>query len=114
MTINSDDPTMFHTDIGEEYVRLCTALGYGTDQVEAFAVAGVDAAWLDEADRASMRASFIAELSALGRELGASASDGTPLTHPEGRRGPGERRRPLDEPVRGRSRSPAGPSGCRG
>lgn len=23
------DPTMFHTDIGREYVELCTALDYG-------------------------------------------------------------------------------------
>jgi len=69
VTLNSDDPTMFHTDIGEEYVRLCTALDYGTDQVETFALAGVDAAWLDDDDRALLRASFLAELEALESEL---------------------------------------------
>ena len=76
VTINSDDPTMFHTDIGEEYVRLCTALDYGADQVEAFALAGVDAAWLDDVERASMRASFITELEVLAAEL--EGLDGPP------------------------------------
>ena len=29
--LNSDDPTMFHTDIGKEYVDLCSALEYGPE-----------------------------------------------------------------------------------
>ncbi len=69
VTVNSDDPTMFRTDIGTEYVRLCTALGYGADQVERFCLAGVDAAWLDDADRAAMRVDFAAELGKLSLEL---------------------------------------------
>jgi adenosine deaminase len=67
--LNSDDPTMFHTDIGQEYMRLCTALGYGTDQVRKFVLAGVEAAWLDDGERAAMRSSFTAELDALEAEL---------------------------------------------
>jgi len=78
--LNSDDPTMFHTDIGQEYVRLCTALGYGTDQVRKFVFAGVEAAWLDDAERAAMRSSFTAELDALEAEL----DDGRPGTAPGG------------------------------
>jgi adenosine deaminase len=69
VTVNSDDPTMFHTDIGKEYVDLCTALGYGTDQVRRFVLAGVDAAWLDDSDRSALRASFTAELDDLDRQL---------------------------------------------
>jgi len=67
--LNSDDPTMFHTDIGQEYMRLCTALGYGTDQVRKFVLAGVEAAWLDDGERAAMRSSFTAQLDALEAEL---------------------------------------------
>jgi adenosine deaminase len=69
VTLNSDDPTMFHTDIGQEYVRLCGALGYGLEQVRNFVLTGVDASWLDEVDRAAMRSRFTAELAQLEREL---------------------------------------------
>jgi len=67
--LNSDDPTMFHTDIGKEYVDLCTALGYGTDQVRTFCINGVDATWLDDGDKARLRAEFTAELDRLEAEL---------------------------------------------
>ena len=69
VTLNSDDPTMFHTDIGREYVELCTARDYGPDQVRAFVLGGVDAAWLDDGDRASMRAAFSRELDEMARAL---------------------------------------------
>src|SRR6266568_3310163 len=36
--LNSDDPTMFHTDIGKEYVDLCTALDYGPDKARELAL----------------------------------------------------------------------------
>lgn len=67
--LNSDDPTMFHTDIGEEYVRLGTALGYGKERVRELVMNGVDAAWMDDGERASLRSRFVAELDALEREL---------------------------------------------
>jgi adenosine deaminase len=69
VTINSDDPTMFHTDIGREYVDLCGALGYRVDQVREFVLNGVDAAWLDDTDRAAMRADFTKELDELELQL---------------------------------------------
>jgi adenosine deaminase len=72
VTLNSDDPTMFHTDIGTEYVRLCTALGYGVEQVERFSLSGVDAAWLDDGERSALRADFAAELGKLSQELTAA------------------------------------------
>ena len=59
--LNSDDPTMFHTDVGKEYVDLCTALDYGPDRVREFCLNGVDATWLDDGERSAMRASFEAE-----------------------------------------------------
>jgi len=69
--LNSDDPTMFHTDIGREYVELCTALGYGQDTVRALVLNGVDATWLDDVDKAALRTAFTAELDALDTRLAA-------------------------------------------
>jgi adenosine deaminase len=67
--INSDDPTMFHTDLGREYVELCTALDYDPATVRALVLNGVDAAWLDDADRTALRAEFLAELDLLDARL---------------------------------------------
>jgi adenosine deaminase len=67
--LNSDDPTMFHTDIGKEYVDLCGALNYGPSQVREFCLNGVEASWLDESDKRATAQRFSEELDALEREL---------------------------------------------
>ncbi|MGH9303419.1 MAG: adenosine deaminase [Acidimicrobiales bacterium] len=67
--LNSDDPTMFHTDIGTEYEVLCTAFGYGPSTVRELCMNGVEAAWLDDGEKRAMRAYFSRELDALDREL---------------------------------------------
>ena len=69
VTLNSDDPPMFHTDIGKEYVDLCTALDYGPEQVRTFCLNGVDAAWLDDDDRRSLRQNFESEIDTLTGQL---------------------------------------------
>jgi adenosine deaminase len=69
VTINSDDPTMFHADIGKEYVDLCGAVGYGVDQVRTFVLDGVAPTWLDDTVRAAMRADFTTDLDELERAL---------------------------------------------
>jgi adenosine deaminase len=61
----SDDPTMFHTDIGKEYVDFCGQNGYGPDVVRQLVLNGVDATWLDAGDKAALRKDFEAELDAL-------------------------------------------------
>jgi adenosine deaminase len=43
VTLNSDDPTMFHTDIGTEYVEFCGQNNYGRDVVRRLVLQGVDA-----------------------------------------------------------------------
>ena len=63
--LNSDDPTMFRTDVAKEYVDLCTALRYGPDRVREFVMNGVEAAWLDDGERDLMRRSFAAEFDEL-------------------------------------------------
>jgi adenosine deaminase len=60
---------MFHTDLGREYVELCTALDYDSATVRALVLNGVDAAWLDDADRTALRAEFLAELDLLDARL---------------------------------------------
>ena len=77
--LNSDDPTMFHTDIGREYVDFCGQNGYPPDVVRRLVLNGVDATWLDEPDKAALRA----ELDTLDAELDRAMVPGR--TGPAGR-----------------------------
>ena len=65
VTINSDNAAMFGVDAADELVAVRDALDLDVAAVEALCLAGVDAAWLDDADRRAMRAAFEAELAAL-------------------------------------------------
>ena len=67
--INSDDPPMFHTDIGTEYVKMTEAAGWGPDQVREFSLNGIEASWLDDAQKREMRGAFERELDELESRL---------------------------------------------
>ncbi len=56
MHLNSDDPTMFRTDIGKEYVDFVGQNGYPPEVAKTMVLNGVDATWLDPSDKASLRA----------------------------------------------------------
>lgn len=68
--LNSDDPTMFHTDIGKEYVDLCGALDYGPETVRQFCLNGVEATWLDDDEKRAMAGAFSEEIEQLEKQLG--------------------------------------------
>jgi adenosine deaminase len=67
--LNSDDPTMFHTDIGKEYVDFCGQNDYRPDVVRRLVHNGIEACWLDDGEKAALRRSFDADLAALEAEL---------------------------------------------
>jgi adenosine deaminase len=67
--LNSDDPTMFHTDIGKEYVDFCGQNHYGPEVVRGLVLNGVEATWLDASEKAALRQTFEAELDALDAEF---------------------------------------------
>jgi adenosine deaminase len=73
--LNSDDPTMFHTDIGKEYVDFVGQNGYPPDVAKTMVLNGVDATWLDPSDKASLRAAMEAEIAALDAALDEMAAD---------------------------------------
>jgi len=67
--INSDDPPMFHTDIGTEYVRMASAAGWDAPTIRRLCLNGVDAAWLPDDEKRRMRAEFERELKRLEQAL---------------------------------------------
>lgn len=62
VTVNSDNAEMFGVDAADELCRVRDAFGLDTATVAALCLEGVDAAWVDETERAAMRASFAVEI----------------------------------------------------
>lgn len=65
----SDDPGMFPTTLANEYRILHDQVGVQLEQLKSMALAGVDACWLPEPDKAALRARFEREIEELQVEL---------------------------------------------
>ena len=65
LMVNSDDPAMFVSDLGNEYVRLHREMGLGLDTLKEMALNGIDASWIDDAAKAAWRAEWSAGIDAL-------------------------------------------------
>ncbi len=63
--LNSDDPTMFHTDIGKEYVDFVGENDYPPEVAKELVRNGVDATWLDDGDKRSLSRAFDLEIASL-------------------------------------------------
>ena len=63
--LNSDDPTMFHTDIGKEYVDFVGQNDYPPEVAKELVHNGVDATWLDDVDKVALRRAFELEIASL-------------------------------------------------
>lgn len=72
-TLNTDDPAMIDLELGREYREVARAHGLDFDALAAVALDGVEASWLDAADKRALRATFAAELDALRGRFSALA-----------------------------------------
>jgi adenosine deaminase len=70
VTINSDDPTFFHTTITEEYRRAVTHFDFNADDLTAMTLNAARATFLPPAERTALCTRVDAGISALRRELG--------------------------------------------
>ncbi len=64
-TLNTDDPAMTDLDLGKEYRTVARALQMPWSEVEAVALDGVEATWLDDGEKATLRRSFERDLATL-------------------------------------------------
>jgi adenosine deaminase len=69
VTLNTDDPQMFKTDIGHCYRVLFEAHGWGRERAIELTLNGVDASWLGGPQRAALRREFETEIGLLDREF---------------------------------------------
>jgi len=65
VTINTDDPAMTGADLGSEYRDVADALGWSFEELCAIAVEGIEAAWLDDGEKADLARSFEREIAAI-------------------------------------------------
>jgi adenosine deaminase len=61
VTINSDDPALFHTDLNNEYIQISKHLGFSLDELFQLSLNSIKTAFIDEATKAKMRDSFSTE-----------------------------------------------------
>jgi adenosine deaminase len=64
-TLNTDDPAMTDLDLGKEYRSVAEALEMSFGDMAQVALDGVEASWLDVADKRALRADFERELAGL-------------------------------------------------
>lgn len=69
ITLNSDDPPMFHTDIGEEFARMVPAAGWDAAHVRQMCLTAVDGSWMEPDEQRAMRQQVEQEFDALDAEL---------------------------------------------
>lgn len=69
LSINSDDPVFFNTNLTREYLLLHQTFGYTPAELAGLALAALRCSFLPEPERAALEATFHRELDALGREL---------------------------------------------
>jgi adenosine deaminase len=58
VTVNSDDPVMFNTTLTHEYLMLAQHLNFAINDLRQLTLNGIDAAFLSEKEKASMKAKF--------------------------------------------------------
>lgn len=73
VTLSTDDPTFFRTDIGREYAEALPDMGFGPEVARHITLAGVDAAWCTPEQKARLRAEFTGGISALDALLDGSS-----------------------------------------
>lgn len=59
-TVNTDDPALTDLDLGYEYRTVAAANGWGWDDMVQVSLDGVQATWLDDDDKVSLRAQVVA------------------------------------------------------
>ncbi len=69
ITVSSDDPPLFSTDLNQEYQVLVDHFGFSADELEQISLNGVRASLLPEAEKMQLETEFSAEFARLREAL---------------------------------------------
>ncbi len=75
VSIHSDDPPMFGTDLANEYVRVATEMRLSPEELKECALNGIRGSWLDESTKREWLPAWSAEIDALAASLPAASQD---------------------------------------
>jgi adenosine deaminase len=75
VSLASDDPAMFPTTLSQEYLIGAHQVGFDLATLRKLNLNGVDAAWLDDAEKARLRDQIITETDALQAQLAVDPLD---------------------------------------
>lgn len=64
-TLNTDDPALINLDLGTEYGAVAEAFGWGWQEMVEISLDGVEACWLDDTGKASLRRRITSAATAL-------------------------------------------------
>lgn len=63
--INSDDPPMFGTDLGLEYVKCAELMGFTPTMFQQMALDSIEGSWLDQGEKVTMARAWAEEIDTL-------------------------------------------------
>ncbi len=69
LSVNSDDPAFFNTNLTREYLKLHQTFGYTPAQLAGLSLAALRQSFLPEEEKAALEEKFRQQFDALGREL---------------------------------------------
>lgn len=61
VTVNSDDPSLFHTDLNNEYIQIHEHLGFSIPELFHLSMNGIRTAFIDEVSKTDLIESFTTE-----------------------------------------------------
>jgi adenosine deaminase len=67
VSVNSDDPPMFGTDMNNEYLQLHRNLGFSVDELFRVSMDSIESSFLSEDEKSRLREEFNSEFEALAR-----------------------------------------------
>lgn len=69
LTVNTDDPQLYGCNLADAWTELFGTLNWRADVARELMLNGIDASWVGDAEKARMRAEFIASFNKLATEL---------------------------------------------
>ena len=69
VTVNSDDPSLFHTDLNNEFIQIHKHLGFSIQELFQLSMNGIETAFIDEAMKLEMSNSFSMEYRQIMNQL---------------------------------------------
>ena len=69
VTVNSDDPALFHTDLNNEYIQIHKHLGFSISELFQLSLNGIETAFIDEAMRTELRDSYFVKYNQITSQI---------------------------------------------